>query len=134
MPHWPMAERGFEVGTAIQFIASHVMPGVEGPEGTLHEHDYRLEVLVSRNALDERGMVCDLDVLDAVLDDLREQVEGRNLDFLQTEGQPAVTVEVFAEWAHAFLARNLAGAGADSLAVRVWESDVAFGGFRDRLG
>ena len=42
------------------------MPGVEGPEGELHEHDYRLEVVVEREKLDDRGMVCDLDVLDAV--------------------------------------------------------------------
>jgi hypothetical protein len=40
---------------------------------------------------------------------------------------------VFAEWAHRFLASSIASTGAEWLAVRVWESDVAFGGFRDRL-
>ena len=54
----------FQVGTAIEFTAQHIMPGVEGPEGELHEHDYRLDVVVEREKLDERGMVCDLDVLD----------------------------------------------------------------------
>ena len=57
----------YQVGTAIEFPAQHIMPGVEGPEGELHEHDYRLEVLVERERLDDRGMVCDLDVLDAAL-------------------------------------------------------------------
>jgi 6-pyruvoyl-tetrahydropterin synthase len=38
----------YQVGTAIEFPAQHVMPGMEGPEGQLHEHDYRLEVLVER--------------------------------------------------------------------------------------
>ena len=47
----------FQVGTAIEFPAKHVMPGMEGPEGQLHEHQYRLEVLVEREQLDERGMV-----------------------------------------------------------------------------
>ena len=34
----------FQVGTAIEFPAKHIMPGMEGPEGELHEHHYRLEV------------------------------------------------------------------------------------------
>ena len=45
--------------------ALHVMPDVEGPEGELHTHDYRIEVVVECERLDDRGMVCDLDVLEA---------------------------------------------------------------------
>ncbi len=70
----------YQVGTAVEFSAQHVMPGVEGPEGTLHSHEYRLEVLLEREVLDDRGMVCDLDVLDAVLGRIDNTVRGRNLD------------------------------------------------------
>ena len=56
----------YQVGTAIEFRAQHIMHGLEGPEGELHEHDYRLEVIVEREQLDDRGMVCDIDVLEAV--------------------------------------------------------------------
>ena len=62
-----MREAMYQVGTSTEVRALHVMPGVEGPEGELHAHDYRLEVVVGRAELDERGMVCDLDVLDAAL-------------------------------------------------------------------
>ena len=55
------------VGTAVDVRALHVMPDVEGPEGELHTNDYRIEVVVERERLDDRGMVCDLDVLDAAL-------------------------------------------------------------------
>ena len=54
----------YQVGTAIEVRAFHVMPGVEGPEGQRHSHNYKLEVLVGRAELDDRGMVCDLDILD----------------------------------------------------------------------
>lgn len=128
-----MTEPQFEVGTAVRFTSSHVMPGAEGPEGFLHEHDYRVEVVVSRSKLDDQGTVCDLLVLEAGLDRLRERVEGQNLEVIKPPGAVAVTVEVFAEWAHDFLARSLAGTDAEVMAVRVWESEVAFGGFRDRL-
>ena len=123
----------FQVGTAIEFTAQHVMPGVEGPEGELHEHDYRLDVVVEREKLDDRGMVCDLDVLDAALQRVHATVAGKNLDVIRPDDAEAVTVEVFARWAHRFLADAIQGTGAEHLAVRVWESPLAFGGYSARL-
>jgi 6-pyruvoyltetrahydropterin/6-carboxytetrahydropterin synthase len=124
----------YQVGTAIEFTAQHVMPGVAGPEGELHEHAYRLEVVVERDQLDDRGMVCDLDVLDAALARIDGTVRDKNLDIIRPPEAEAVTVEVFARWAHDTLAAELAGTGVEMLAVRVWESATAFGGYSDRLG
>jgi 6-pyruvoyltetrahydropterin/6-carboxytetrahydropterin synthase len=123
----------YQVGTAIAFTAQHVMPGVEGPEGELHEHDYRLEVVVEREKLDDRGMVCDLDVLDAALKGIDGVVRGKNLDIIRPADAEAVTVEVFARWAHDTLADELRGTGVETLSVRVWESAFAFGGYSDQL-
>jgi 6-pyruvoyltetrahydropterin/6-carboxytetrahydropterin synthase len=122
----------YEVGTAIEFTAQHVMPGVEGPEGSPHSHDYRLDVLVERERLDDRGMVCDLDVLDDALARVKGVVDGQDLEVIRPADAEAVTVEVFARWAHDFLAGELRGSGVDLLTVRVWESATAFGGYRER--
>lgn len=124
-----MTDSRYEVGSAIRFRSSHVMPGEEGPEGVLHEHDYLVDVVVSRAELDEAGTVCDLRVLDDALVRVRGEVEGRDLEIIRPPDRPAVTVEVFAAWAHRFLAERLVGTGVEHLSVRVWESDVAFGGF-----
>jgi 6-pyruvoyltetrahydropterin/6-carboxytetrahydropterin synthase len=123
----------YQVGTAVEFPAQHIMPGVEGPEGELHSHEYRLEVLVERERLDDRGMVCDLDVLDAALQRIDDTVRDKNLDVIRPDDAEAVTVEVFARWAHDTLAAELRDSGADVLAVRVYESADAFGGYSDRL-
>jgi 6-pyruvoyltetrahydropterin/6-carboxytetrahydropterin synthase len=123
----------FQVGTSIQFPAQHIMPGVEGPEGELHSHDYRLEVVVEREKLDDRGMVCDLDQLDAALQMIDDTLRDQNLEIIRPDDAEAVTVEVFARWAHDALARELRGTGAENLTVRVWESASAFGGYRERL-
>ncbi len=101
-----------------------------GPEGELHAHDYRVEVVVERRELDARGMVCDLDVLTESLVEIVAQVDGQDLERIRPEGTAAVTVEVFAGWVHARLADRLREAGGDVLAVRVWESADAFGGYR----
>src|SRR3954447_5262078 len=119
----------YQVGTAVEFPAQHVMPGVDGPEGTLHSHDYRLEVLLEREVLDDRGMVCDLDVLDAALNRIDNAVRGKNLDEIRPPESEAVTVEVFAKWAYGQIAEELAGSGVDRVSVRVYENADAFGGY-----
>lgn len=119
----------FRVGTAIEFPAEHIMPGVEGPEGELHSHDYRLDVVVERDGLDERGMVCDLDVLDAALQSIDAMLRGKNLEIIQPADAEAVTVEVFAKWAFDYLAERIRPSGAESLHVRVYENEFAFGGY-----
>jgi len=123
-----------EVGLSASVRAFHVMPGLPGPEGQLHEHDYRIEVVVDREQLDGRGMVCDLDVLEAALAGLTGQIEGRDLEEIRPPQAGAVTVEVFARWVHDSLSPAVAAAGGETLAVRVWETPVAFGGYRARCG
>src|ERR1700760_2803042 len=122
----------FEVGLSRSVRAFHVMPGVPGPEGELHDHDYRIEIVVDREQLDERGMVCDLDALEAALTELAGRIEGRNLEEIRPAEAEAVTVEVFARWVHDTLAPVVAASGGETLAVRVWENPVAFGGYRAR--
>ena len=121
-----------EVGLTTNIRAFHIMPGLPGPEGQLHDHDYRIEVVVEREQLDDRGMVCDLDVLYAALSELTSRIADRNLEVIRPPEAEAVTVEVFARWVHDTLSPKVAAAGGHALAVRVWESPVAFGGYRAR--
>jgi 6-pyruvoyltetrahydropterin/6-carboxytetrahydropterin synthase len=120
----------YEVGLARAVRAFHVMPGLPGPEGQLHHHDYRIEIVVDRKRLDDRAMVCDLDMLEAAVTKLTERIEGRNLEEIRPADAEAVTVEVFARWVHDTLAPAVATSGGEILSVRVWETPVAFGGYR----
>jgi 6-pyruvoyltetrahydropterin/6-carboxytetrahydropterin synthase len=129
-----MGEGVYEVGTAAGVRAFHVMPGMEGPEGELHAHDYRIELVVRRGELSPEGWVCDLDVLDAALGEITHRLEGSDLEAIRPAEAEAVTVEVFARWVHHTLSAPVAGAGGETLAVRVWESPVAFGGFAGPVG
>ena len=119
---------GYEVGSSVTVRALHQMP-VEGPEGELHPHDYRIDVVVSRRELDEHGMVCDLDALRAALQAIVARIDGKDLEEIRPPAAEAVTVEVLARWAHQSLVPALRQAGGDTLAVRVWESASDFGGY-----
>ena len=121
----------FEVGATTRFNAFHRMPSQPPPENERHAHDYRVEVVAEREALDERGMVCDLDVVTDRLPGVADRARAHDLE--QVCGADEVTVEVLAAWIHGQLGPDLKADGAESLAVRVWESDDAFGGIRDRL-
>jgi 6-pyruvoyltetrahydropterin/6-carboxytetrahydropterin synthase len=124
---------GFEVGTSADLRALHRIPWLPPPEGDLHAHDYRVEVVVERETLDGRGMVCDLDVVEAALREAVAELEGKNLESIQPPEAEAVTVEILARWFHARLGDAIRVAGGEELAVRVWESPTAFGGYRARV-
>jgi 6-pyruvoyltetrahydropterin/6-carboxytetrahydropterin synthase len=125
--------RGFEVGTSAALRALHRIPWLPPPEGDLHEHDYRVEVVVERETLDGRGMVCDLDLVEAALREAVAELEGKDLDLIRPPEAEAVTVEILARWFHARLGEQIRAAGGEELAVRVWESPTAFGGYRARV-
>jgi 6-pyruvoyltetrahydropterin/6-carboxytetrahydropterin synthase len=124
---------GFEVGTSAELRALHRIPWLPPPEGDLHSHDYRVEVVVERKALDGRGMVCDLDIVEAALREAVGELEGKNLDSIRPPEAEAVTVEILARWFHARLGDAIRAAGGEELAIRVWESPAAFGGYRARV-
>jgi 6-pyruvoyl-tetrahydropterin synthase len=125
----------YEVGLSRTVRAFHVMPGMPAPEGERHHHDYRIEVVVERRDLDDRAMVCDLDLLEEALSDLAGRIEGKDLeDAIQPPGAGGITVEVFARWAHETLADVVRRAGGETLAARVWESPTAFAGYRAAVG
>jgi 6-pyruvoyltetrahydropterin/6-carboxytetrahydropterin synthase len=124
----------YEVGAAVEVRAFHVMPGMPGPEGQRHSHHYKIEVVVERADLDDRGMVCDLDALEAALGDTAGRVRDADLGtILAPESTDGVTVEMFARWAHGAMADAVRRGGGEVLSVRVWESPVAYGGFREKV-
>jgi 6-pyruvoyltetrahydropterin/6-carboxytetrahydropterin synthase len=123
----------FEVGASRPLGALHRLPWGTEEERRPHEHDYRVEVVVERATLDERGVVCDLDVLGDALDGVLGRLEGSDLDAIRPADADGVTVEILARWLHGELADAVRQAGGETLAIRVWEAPDAFGGYRAPL-
>jgi 6-pyruvoyltetrahydropterin/6-carboxytetrahydropterin synthase len=122
----------YAVGVVDTVRARHVMPGLPLPEGAPHDHDYRIEVSVERPALDEDGMVVDIDVLRHALAAVTNGMADSDLgEVLETD--EAVTVERLSRWLHAGLAEALGSLHEGEMTVRVWEAPDAFGAYRDVL-
>jgi 6-pyruvoyltetrahydropterin/6-carboxytetrahydropterin synthase len=120
----------FEVGASRPLQALHRLPWGTEAERQPHSHDYRIDVVVERDQLDERGVVCDLDLLGGRLDEVLGRLEGRDLDEILPPDADGVTVEILARWLHGALADAVRRAGGETLSVRVWEAADAFGGYR----
>jgi hypothetical protein len=78
-------------------------------------------------------MVCDLDVLRDAMAAMAARIRDRDLEEIRPPEVEAVTVEVLARWAHRQLGDALGGSGADTLAVRVFETPSDFGGYAGPL-
>jgi 6-pyruvoyltetrahydropterin/6-carboxytetrahydropterin synthase len=124
----------FEVGASRPLRAFHRLPWGSEEERQAHAHDYRIDVVVERDGLDERGVVCDLDVLGEALDAVVARLQDRDLDEVLEPDARGVTVELLAHWLHGELAQAVRRAGGEALAVRVWESPDAFGGYGGSVG
>ena len=120
----------FEVGASRPLNALHRLPWGTEDERQPHAHNYVIDVVVEREGLDERGVVCDLDVLGGALDAAVARLQDRDLDEVLEADERGVTVELLARWLHGELAGAVARAGGETLAVRVWEAPDAFGGYR----
>jgi 6-pyruvoyltetrahydropterin/6-carboxytetrahydropterin synthase len=123
----------FEVGASRPLRALHRLPWGTEEERRPHSHEYRIDVVVERDGVDERGVVCDLDILGEALDDVVARLQDRDLDEVLDADERGVTVELLAQWLHGELAAPVERVGGEALAVRVWEAPDAFGGYRGPL-
>jgi 6-pyruvoyltetrahydropterin/6-carboxytetrahydropterin synthase len=91
----------YEAGVARSFHAAHQLE--ESPSADdHHEHDYRVEAVVRGDVLEANGMLLDLDVLGAAVEECLEELESVELESLETFEHENTTVENVADhvWSH----------------------------------
>ncbi len=111
------------VGATYTFEAAHFLPLV--PDGhkcrRMHGHNYKIEVMLSSPALDERGFVIDFAELDEAMLPLIAKLDHRTLN--EIPGLENPTAEIIAEWFRDKLKEGIRGFYPH---VRVWETDRYF--------
>ena len=95
-------------------MAEHrLVGGDRGKENERHDHPYRLEVVFEGDALDERGYLIDISVVEPRLDALRDRYRGQMLNDLPEFAGKNPGIEQFASILAERLTDGLApGAGA----------------------
>jgi 6-pyruvoyltetrahydropterin/6-carboxytetrahydropterin synthase len=110
----------YEVRVRGSFPASHQVRFADGTVESLHEHNWRVEVVVACEALDPAGMVVDFEQVDQALEACLAELTGTNLNDNPALAGLNPTSENLARWVYERLAPLLERDG-----VRLAQVDVA---------
>ncbi len=117
----------YALGVNTEFTAKHFLVGGDfGPEGELHAHDYRVEVVLEGDELDEHGFLVDIVRVKAELARLVDRYRDTILNELpELDGKNPGCEEfsrVFAE----SLRDGLDTGKLSKLTVKIWENPEAW--------
>lgn len=116
------------------FPARHRLIGGDwGAENAVHMHDYRIEVEIETEALDEHGYCVDIVAVDAALDQFLERFSGALLNEDPAFAGLNPSIEHFARIAWTILVESIPVRGGIAMTTRIWENDMARASFRRPL-
>ena len=115
----------FEIRKSSQFAAAHTLRGYEGPCSRNHGHNYKVEIVVRGEQLDDQQMILDCLEMDRILAPVIDKVDHRNLNEIPPFDSVNPTAEAIAAWFFRELKTTIAartdGRGRLS-AVNLWET------------
>jgi 6-pyruvoyltetrahydropterin/6-carboxytetrahydropterin synthase len=121
----------FALGITKNFTARHYLVGGDwGPENEEHAHQYRIEIRVEGPNLDRHGYLVDITALEARMEELASEFNGRVLNHLPCFEGLNPSIERLARILCDEFRSRLSNAEGLSLEVRVWENENAWASFR----
>ena len=118
----------FEIQTSIEFSAAHSLRDYDGPCARNHGHNYRLEIVVRAEQLNDQMMVMDFTEMDHLLAGVIKPVDHQNLNEIPPFDKINPTAEAIAAWFFKELKPGVAaitGGRAGLARVRLWETPEA---------
>ena len=107
------------------FSSAHSLWDAQGKFEDLHGHDFKVEVDLERNELDEIGVVVDFLDVKPKLKEVLKRIDHAFLNDLPEFKGKNTSVENIARFIHDELSKQLAGKGVTVKRVTVWETEDA---------
>ena len=120
----------FELVYKTHFAAAHNLRGYEGNCENLHGHNWKVDVRITSDGLDELGMVVDFRDVKRMVAGILEKLDHHYLNDVEPFDKINPTTENIARFISDELAKLL-GKGASVAAVTAWESDNCGVTYRD---
>ena len=114
-----------EVYREVQFSSAHRLRNYHGKCENLHGHNWRVRLFVTRDELDETGFVMDFKVLNAVLNEIMELLDHKDLNSLEEFQTVNPTAENIALLIFKLAEKEISAIDKEVRVSRVsvWESD-----------
>jgi 6-pyruvoyltetrahydropterin/6-carboxytetrahydropterin synthase len=105
------------------FSASHIIPGHPGKCARLHGHNWKVEISVQSQVLDELGMAVDFADIKAQAKSVIEEVDHRHLNDIPPFDTISPTAENVSAWLYQRLTKLINKKNISVSAVTLWETD-----------
>jgi 6-pyruvoyltetrahydropterin/6-carboxytetrahydropterin synthase len=115
----------YELMVEANFSAAHQLRNYQGKCESLHGHNWRVQVVVRAEGLNDIGLAIDFTELKRELKSLLAQLDHLCLNQLSMFCEDNPSSENIARWLYNELGQNPALADVKIHLVRVWESDAA---------
>lgn len=115
----------FELKIISQFAAAHRLRNFQGKCEQLHGHNWKVEVFVESNYLDETGLVKDFGELKATTQEILAELDHQYLNEREPFTRENPSSEHIARHLFRELSRRLNAERLRVSKVSVWESDTA---------
>jgi 6-pyruvoyltetrahydropterin/6-carboxytetrahydropterin synthase len=120
----------FEVSVEQTFAAAHALRNYHGKCERLHGHNWRVQVTMEGDRLDEAGMLVDFVELKRVLRQVMERVDHYNLNEVPPFDEWNPSAENIARFFAEEVGKAFEHAPARVSAVKVWETDTSVATYR----
>lgn len=115
----------FDLSVETQFSSAHQLRGYKGKCEALHGHNWRVQVTISSEKLDDIGMVLDFHELKKIVNEAVAALDHAYLNdiFPFTEINPSS--ENIAKWIHESIRKKIQKNNCNIAAVTVWENETS---------
>jgi 6-pyruvoyltetrahydropterin/6-carboxytetrahydropterin synthase len=115
----------YEVKIVTQFAAAHRLENFKGKCEDLHGHNWKVEVFLVGNELDQTGLLMDFGVVKARTKQVLEEIDHKYLNELAAFQDCNPSSENLARYLYERLGSIFNRAGVKVRRVDVWESDTS---------
>ncbi len=120
----------FEVAVEQTFAAAHFLRNYKGKCENLHGHNYRVQLVMQGQTLDEAGMLMDFTDMKRELKRVSEYLDHRHLNELPPFDVVNPSAENIAKFFCDELRKSLPDSRARIKEVNVWETDRQYATYR----
>ncbi|MBN1471375.1 MAG: 6-carboxytetrahydropterin synthase QueD, partial [Syntrophaceae bacterium] len=115
----------FEVTIIKSFSAAHLLADIGGKCEELHGHNFKVEITVAAEKLNDIGILVDFRFLKKVLEEILEDIDHKHLNNLTAFSGVNPTAENIAKYIFEKMDSRIKTAGVNMTRVKIWESDNA---------
>lgn len=121
----------YEVSVEQTFAAAHALRHYKGACENLHGHNFRVQVTLEGETLDEAGMLVDFMDVKALMRQIMSQLDHKNLNEVPPfDALKNPSAENIAEYFFHHMSEALAGTPARVREVKIWETDIQSAAYR----